>query len=390
MLRSAPTLLVPLAVLAGCAAHECPAQPALPAAPAPAPAPAADPQRALILEDSPGEQALGERGWSVSGGARDAYVVHRDGPGGRTAWLLEPFRDTFGKYGTWMRHVPAADYRGKRVRVTATLRTQGATRRVDFWARAQAKDSPGDGLGLGGDRESLPADADFASHAIVLDVPADAEWLEYGIGLAGPGRIWLESTKVETVGGDVPVTRPLARTPPAARASVPGWTLSGDGAHDYAGAIDGAVMHGGRASGTLRAVGAAPKGSAALSQWLEPQPYRGKRLRLRAFVKADKVTGRAGLWLRVDAPGAPGAEVRWTAFDDMEDRPIRGTSDWTRHEVVLDVAPDAAAIAFGVQLEGPGQVWIDDVSFDVVDAKVKTTGRRQRPRGQGDNLDFEQ
>jgi len=30
-------------------------------------------------------------------------------------------------------------------------------------------------------------------------------------------------------------------------------------------------------------------------------------------------------------------------------------------------------------------VWLDDVSFDVVDTKVPTTGRQ----GRGENLDFE-
>ena len=54
------------------------------------------------------------------------------------------------------------------------------------------------------------------------------------------------------------------------------------------------------------------------------------------------------------------------AFDDMQDRPIRGTSDWTQYDVVLDVAPDAADVAFGLLLDGPGQVWIDDAKFEVV------------------------
>ncbi len=378
-----PTLL--LVALAGCGGGACPA-PSTPAAPA---APLA--ARALVLEDSPGPQAVGEPGWLVSGGARDAYYVHRDTDAGRPAWVLEPFRDTFGKYGTWMRQIDAGDLRGKRVRVTATVRTQGATRRADFWARAQARTSPSDGLGLSGDSQVLPADADWSQRAIVLDVPPEAAWLEYGVGLAGPGRVWLESARLEVVGPDVPVTRatPVRPAPPPARAAVPAWSFSCDPASDYEAGVDESVKHAGHAAGRLRSIVPAPTGHATLDQRLAPEAYRGKRLRMRAFVKTQVLTGWAGLWMRVDAP-SPGSEhPQWIEFDNMEERPLHGTSDWARHEVVLDVAPDASGVAFGVLLHGGGQVWIDDVSFDVVDAKVKTTGRKQPPRGHGDNLDFE-
>ncbi|HEY8088540.1 MAG TPA: hypothetical protein VIF09_11860, partial [Polyangiaceae bacterium] len=353
------------------------------AATAPAP-------RALILEDSPDARALGEDGWMISGGARDAYFVHRDTAAGRAAWLLEPRRDTFGKYGTWMRRLPADSLRGKRVRVSVAVRTEGASRRADFWARAEAADSPGDGLGLGGEMQSLPPDADWATHAIVMDVPATAVAIEYGVGLAGPGRLWLDGAKAEAVGDDVPLSRPVLRqrpAPPPVRSGVPEWDLSGDDPAEYAASVDQGVKHAGRASGTLRSRVAAPKGAAALEQRLVPERYRGKRVRMRAYVRTENVTGWAGLWMRVDAADP---DHRWTAFDNMSERPLRGTRDWARYELVLDVAPDASAIAFGMLLHGAGQAWIDDVVFDVVDTKVPTTGQRRAPKAQGENLDFEQ
>jgi len=60
----------------------------------------------------------------------------------------------------------------------------------------------------------------------------------------------------------------------------------------------------------------------------------------------------------------------------MEDRPIKGTHDWTRYEIVLDVAPDAGSMLFGLLLHGAGKVWLDDVTFDVVDTRVPTTGKK--------------
>ena len=108
---------------------------------------------------------------------------------------------------------------------------------------------------------------------------------------------------------------------------------------------------------------------------------------MRAYLRTENVAGWSGLWMRVDAADP---DHRWTAFDNMSDRPLRGTHDWARYDVVLDVAPDAAGIAFGVLLHGAGQVWIDDVTFGIVDRKVATTGHPPTAREQGANLDFEQ
>jgi len=176
-----------------------------PLPPAPEPVASASPP-AVVLVGSPTERELGESGWVLSGGGADLYTVQRDTQLGRPSWVLEPAHETFGKYGTWVRQVDAADYRGKRVQITASVRTQGATGRVDFWARMQAKDSSVDGDGLGGARQPLPPDSDWIQKEIVLDVPVKTDRIEYGVGVAGPGKVWLESAKVEALGGDVPLT----------------------------------------------------------------------------------------------------------------------------------------------------------------------------------------
>ena len=146
---------------------------------------------------------MGEPGWVLSGGAWDAYAVQRDVQDGRTCWVLQPVRDAAGRYATWMRQVNAERYRGKRIRITGTTKTANATARVDFWGRVQAKESPGDGSGLGGEWHKLPADSEWTSVGMLLDVPLSADRVEYGVGIAGPGRIWLDQAKVEVV-GDAP------------------------------------------------------------------------------------------------------------------------------------------------------------------------------------------
>ena len=57
----------------------------------------------------------------------------------------------------------------------------------------------------------------------------------------------------------------------------------------------------------------------------------------------------------------------------MQSRPVTGTSGWSSGEVVLDVPSETVTIAFGLVLDGPGAVWLDDVALEVVGAEVPTT-----------------
>jgi hypothetical protein len=138
----------------------------------------------------------------------------------------------------------------------------------------------------------------------------------------------------------------------------------------------------------LKSLTPRPAGFSALRQSMSAEMYRAARVRMSASVKAEGVTGSAGLWMRVDGVKPSGAEMaRLLAFDNMCNRPILGSSDWKTYEIVLDVPKDALQIVYGILLSprGPGnkkskesigEVWIKNVHFDIVDRKVKTTGGR--------------
>lgn len=104
-----------------------------------------------------------------------------------------------------------------------------------------------------------------------------------------------------------------------------------------------------------------------MMQMFRADKYKGKRLRLSGFVKTES-TAYAGLWMRID-----GKFDDILAFDNMSNRPIKGTTNWNQYSVVLDVSQDSVAIAFGFLLSGTGTMWVDSLRFDVVDEKVPTT-----------------
>jgi hypothetical protein len=158
-----------------------------------------------------------------------------------------------------------------------------------------------------------------------------------------------------------------------AHANVPrSWFIAGSKPQEFEAGVDAAHTYQGQASAFLKSKPSNVDGFGTLMQSIQAEQYKGKRVRLSGFVNSQEVVGWAGLWMRVDQ----GKDA--VAFDNMEDRPIKGTTSWQRYDVVLDVPQDATGISFGILLDGMGEVWLSSTKFDVVGADVLVTGRGER------------
>ncbi len=166
-----------------------------------------------------------------------------------------------------------------------------------------------------------------------------------------------------------------------------GWFAAGSHPQDYNIGIDSKVTHGGKVSAYIKSKEPEPRGFGTLMQMFKADDFRGKRICMSGYAKAENIKDWAGLWMRVDGP-----ENEMLSFDNMQDRPIRGTTEWQKYEIVLDVPENSLDIAFGILLSGKGRVWIDDLQFKEVSKDVPTTGLGEKgtkhPK-QPINLDFE-
>ena len=128
-------------------------------------------------------------------------------------------------------------------------------------------------------------------------------------------------------------------------------------------------------------------GFGTIMQSFNPTTYLGKRVRLSGYIKSKDLKSWAGMWFRID-----GAEKKILAFDNMQKRPITGNTEWKKYEIVLDAPENSTGFAFGVLQAGPGQVWLDDLKFEVVDKTVPLTNILENgPETSGpQNLDFEE
>jgi transcriptional regulator with XRE-family HTH domain len=155
-----------------------------------------------------------------------------------------------------------------------------------------------------------------------------------------------------------------------ANAQVIGWSRAGNASESYIIGLDKTIVKSGESSAFLESIDKKIEGFGTLAQSCSAEKYLGKRVKLTAYIKAENVENTAGMWWRVD--GKEGK--RGLSFDNMHDRPIKGTTEWIKYETTLDVPLESGNMSFGILMEGTGKLWIDNVSFKVIS---KMTPRNQ-------------
>ncbi|MFF2550488.1 hypothetical protein ACFVUS_05775 [Nocardia sp. NPDC058058] len=147
-----------------------------------------------------------------------------------------------------------------------------------------------------------------------------------------------------------------------------GWVLSESDPGKYEIGIDRTVRGRHSPAGYVRSRSDAT-GFGTLMQMIKAEQFRGKRIRLSAYVKtAAPASSAVALWIRVN-----GRKGEILLFDNMEDRRIRGTTRWTQHHVVSDVPDSAQYIAFGLLLEGSGEARLSDMDLEPVGPDIAAT-----------------
>lgn len=167
-----------------------------------------------------------------------------------------------------------------------------------------------------------------------------------------------------------PMAIPMDEQQVVAQSTTKGWFISGDNPDGYMVGTDKAVLHNKLASGFIRSKRDGTKGFGTLMQQTGIRKYAGSKLVLTAYIKAKNVKGWSGLWARLDDTDS---QVLW--FDNMQNRPIKGTTDWKKYDIKFDVPQNSATLSFGVLLAGPGTVWINNAAL------YRRLGNKKAPLG---------
>ena len=127
---------------------------------------------------------------------------------------------------------------------------------------------------------------------------------------------------------------------------------------------------------------------ALIYQAVSSGPYRGGKLTLKGFLRTREVQGWAGLWVR-----AEDAQGRVLSFQNMMDRPVRGSTEWSPYQVGIDLPVQTAKVVFGALLVGQGEVWVDRLSLEGIGPERAIEKLRQKIRSlpeKATNLGFEE
>lgn len=95
-----------------------------------------------------------------------------------------------------------------------------------------------------------------------------------------------------------------------------------------------------------------------------PENYAGKKITLSGYIKTENVSdGYAGLWLRIDPD---------VAFENMQKVGLKGTNDWKKYEVTLNMSPENTdKIVLGALLVGKGKMWVDNLTVSIDGKEIK-------------------
>mgnify|MGYP006149153235 CR=1 FL=1 len=144
--------------------------------------------------------------------------------------------------------------------------------------------------------------------------------------------------------------------------SINNWFKAGDSPESYISGIDDKEFKTGSKSAYLQSVKKSIKGFSTVMQTCNATSYLGKKIKITASIKTEKVKKWAGLWLRID-----GETTETTlGFNNMSDRPIEGTTDWTEYSILMNVPETSKTLNFGALLNGNGKIWLNDVKFEVI------------------------
>lgn len=153
-----------------------------------------------------------------------------------------------------------------------------------------------------------------------------------------------------------------------------GWNKGGNKAASYYMGTDKDSYRNGHSVNTIKSIDEKVDGFGALGQAISAEKYLGKRVRMSGYIKTEGVDQWAGFWFRVDQKDFPLSLSFDNMHDGKKDNSIKGTNEWKKYEIVLDVPTEATNIVYGVLLSGVGQLWFDEINFEIVEKNIPTTG----------------
>ncbi len=299
-----------------------------------------------------------------------------------------------GARGYMLQTMGAAEYRGKRLQFTGKIKVKSLEGKVALFLKVLdavpevvLEDlMPGRELTCVGDWQEL---------SIVIDIPFEARYINFGACVQGNGAIWISDLLVSEVGTDGCITEcTSADTKLDAPANLDLKLVDPDTNLPFAWRFNSSDSHfksaikqqDNRQSlwifSDADLVPNSGERSSAVGKFTQKFGcinWRNQKVRFSADMKWQNVGDWCGLMMWVT--GVHGKVLR---FSTMYDLRLGGDADWQPVTCVLDVPALACNIILALTLNGNGEVYFSNLSFDIAAPDEPTTDMQTGPK----NLNF--
>ena len=270
---------------------------------------------------------------------------------------------TQGGFGCPRLTIPAEEYTGKTVTLKAFMKLEDVEKPIGLLLRIDG--NPNETLAFDNmQRKGIVGTHDWKEYSVTVNLPKNAKTINIGAIHSGKGKLWVDDFQV-SINKSFNFGFEIVSNPDG----LPdGWIRWG--ATSYNIQPDSEVKHSGDYSLRVEPKDPSTAEGFGCPAFSIPAIYEGKNVTVKAFLKFEEVKQPIGLLLRVD--GSSGS----LQFDNMMQRRITGTQDWTEYSVTLPLPENAKTINIGAMLSGTGKLWADDFRIliddvDISEAKLK-------------------
>jgi hypothetical protein len=316
--------------------------------------------------------------WDVSGASDSVKLATSVFHTGGTSMRLEGCKSCKQMPQVQVKQtVQLSGWAGKRIRVTAFVKTENVSKWGTIYADLEEKVGKNSSRRVAHDdlyTRPIPSTSDWDQYSIVLDVPEGTIMLTVGAFVDGGGVLLLDDVQIEEVGKEVALTGVPMQDQPANldfEAGLTTWLVDGTYPAGYQVGLDDKGVHGGKASAYVKAdynlVGESD--SVGLEQWFDTSQFQGQRIRVSAYIRSNNVSRNVNFRVVAQSSG-----LRSGNTAQLPRGEIFGRRDWQKYDLVVDVPKDSLYISVLLSLEGQGEAWFDDLDVEIVDRTVPLSG----------------
>lgn len=163
------------------------------------------------------------KGWDLTGDGAQSYEIGMDAKetvSGQPSRYIRYVTGDDSHFGTLMQQVSAKNYRGKRVRFQAMIKTRDVSQWAGLWMSAERTGERHAAVIYNSQDRPIAGTTDWQLRRVTLDIPEDVATLNFGVIDAGKGQVWIDQLSVEEVGKEVPVDELPGRRKPALEPSL--------------------------------------------------------------------------------------------------------------------------------------------------------------------------